>query len=277
MISRDAQAVADFPRITVVTPSFNQAAYLERTICSVLDQGYPNLEYLIVDGGSTDGSVSIIRRYADRLAWWVSEPDRGQSDAINKGLRRATGEWVAWQNSDDIYYPGAFHDLAVAAAKHPQAGLIIGDMMLIDEHDRPLRDIRYVKPGYKTLLAEGMLLANQATFWRRNVQEQIGFLDEGFHCSFDYEWFLRLAQHAEGAHVDRIWGALRLHGETKTSLLAQRFQEENQRILAGREMPTWQKKLYKLRRLALMLGHGHVSYVLRGLLRHARGQGGELY
>jgi glycosyltransferase involved in cell wall biosynthesis len=258
--------VADFPRITVVTPSFNQAAYLERTICSVLDQGYPNFEYIIVDGGSTDGSLDIIRRYANRLAWWVSEPDRGQTDAINKGLRRATGEWVAWQNSDDTYYPGVFHELAAAAAKHPQAGLIIGDMMLIDEYDRPLRDIRYVKPSYEALLAEGMLLANQATFWRRSLQERVGLLDEGYHCSFDYEWFLRLAQQAEG-----------IHGETKTSLLAQRFQEENQRILTGREMPSWQKKLYKLRRLVLMLGHGQVAYVLRGLLRHARGQGGEMY
>lgn len=269
--------MTDFPRITIVTPSFNQAAYLERTILSVLDQGYPNLEYIIVDGGSTDGSVDIIRRYADRLAWWVSEPDRGQTDALNKGLRRATGEWVAWQNSDDIYYPGAFHDLAAAAAKHPQAGLIIGDMLLIDGHDHRLRDIRYVKPSYKALLAEGMLLANQAAFWRRSLQARIGLLDESYHCSFDYEWFLRLAQHAEGIHVDRFWGALRLHGETKTSLQAQRFLEENQQILAGREMPSWQKKLYKLRRLALMLGHGQGTYVLRGLLRHTRGQGGEMY
>jgi len=269
--------LAEFPRITVVTPSFNQATYLERTICSVLDQGYPNLEYIIVDGGSTDSSVDIIRRYSDHLAWWVSEPDRGQTDALNKGFQRATGEWVAWQNSDDIYYFGAFHDLAVAAAKHPQAGLIIGDMILIDEHDRPLRDIRYVKPSYKALLAEGMLLANQAAFWRRGLQDRVGLLDEEYHCSFDYEWFLRLAQHAEGIHVDHIWGALRLHEETKTRLLAQRFLEENQRILAGREMPAWKKKLYKLRRLALMLGHGRVAYVLRGLFRHARGQGGEMY
>ncbi len=265
------------PKISVVTPSFNQAEYLERTLRSVLDQGYPNLEYIVIDGGSTDGSVEIIRRYADRLAFWVSEPDRGQTDAINKGLRRASGEWVAWQNSDDIYYPGVFHDLAAAAAKHPQAGLIIGDMMLIDEHDHPLRDICYVRPSYKALLAEGMLLANQATFWRSNVQEQIGLLDEGFHCSFDYEWFLRLAQHAEGIHVDRVWGALRLHGETKSSLQAQRFGEENQRILSGREIPAWQKKLYKLRRLGLMLGRGQLAYVLRGLLRHARGRGGEMY
>ena len=265
------------PKISVVTPSFNQAEYLERTLRSVLDQGYPNLEYLVIDGGSTDGSVEIIRRYADRLAFWVSEPDRGQTDAINKGLRRATGEWVAWQNSDDIYYPGAFHNLAATAAKYPQASLIIGDMMLIDENDRPLRDIRYVKPSYRALLAEGMLLANQATFWRRNVQEQVGLLNEGFHCSFDYDWFLRLAQHAEGVHVDRIWGALRLHGESKTSLQAQLFKDENQRILAGREMTAWQKKLYKLRRFSLMLSHGQVRYVLRGLLRRARGQGGELY
>ena len=269
--------MADYPRITVVTPSFNQAAYLERTICSVLDQGYPNLEYIIVDGGSTDGSVDIIRRYADRLTWWVSEPDQGQTDAINKGLRRATGEWVAWQNSDDIYYPGVFHELAAATVKHPQAGLIIGDMMLIDEHDRPLRDICYVKPSYKALLAEGMVLTNQSAFWRRRVHEEIGLMAEDLHCSFDYEWFLRLTQHAEGAHVARIWGALRLHGVTKTSLLAQRFQEEKQRILAGREMPSWQKKLYKLRRLVLMLSHGQVAYVLRGLLRHARGQGREIY
>ncbi len=265
------------PKISVITPSFNQAEYLERTLCSVLDQGYPNLEYIVIDGGSTDGSVEIIRRYAGRLAFWVSEPDRGQSDAINKGLRRATGEWVAWQNSDDIYYPGAFHDLSAVAGKHPKASLIISDMMLIDEYDRSLRDIRYVKPSYRALLAEGMLLANQAAFWRRNVHEQIGFLSEELLCSFDYEWFLRIVQHFEGIHVDRVWGALRLHGETKSSLLAQRFGEENRRILSGREISALQKKFYKLRRLGSMLRRGQLAYVFRGLLRRARGRGGEIY
>ena len=266
-----------FPKISVITPSFNQAEYLERTLRSVLDQGYSNLEYIVIDGGSTDGSVEIIRRYADRLAYWVSEPDKGQADALNKGLRLATGEWIAWQNSDDIYFPGAFHDLAMAASLHPEAGLIIGDMMLIDAQDRPLRDIRYVKPTTSALIAEGMVLANQASFWRRTVQERVGLLNEAFHCSFDYEWFLRLTEHTHAVHVKRIWGALRLHGETKTSLLTSRFQEENQRILAGREMPGWKKRLYQFRRLVLMLGQGQIGYVFRGILRQARRQRGALY
>lgn len=269
--------MSELPRITIVTPSFNQAAFLERTILSVLEQGYPNLEYIIVDGGSTDGSVDIIRKYSEKLAWWVSEPDGGQTDAINKGLRRATGEWVAWQNSDDIYYPGAFHDLAATVARRPNAGLIIGDLILIDEHDRPLRDICYVTPSYNAMLAEGMLIANQAAFWRRRLQEKIGLLDKRFHCSFDYEWFLRLTQHTECVHVARAWGALRLHGETKTSKQAQLFLEENRRILAGREMRAWQRRLYKLRRLALMLGRGQLGYVLRGISRRVRGQGGEFF
>ncbi len=267
----------NFPRITIVTPSFNQAAFLERTIISVLEQNYPNLEYMVIDGGSKDGSVDIIRRYADRLAWWVSEPDKGQADAINKGLRRATGVWVAWQNSDDIYYPNAFHDLAMAAAKHPKADLIIGDMMLIDENDRQLRNIRYVKPSYKALIAEGMLLANQAAFWRRSLHDKVGLLDERFLYSFDYEWFLRLARYTEVAHISHIWGAFRVHHGTKTSLQARFFQEENLEILEGRQMPLWKKKLYKLRRLSLMLGQGQISYVMQGILRHARGKGGELY
>lgn len=269
--------MSEFPRITIVTPSFNQAAFLERTILSVLEQGYPNLEYIIVDGGSSDGSVDIIRKYSDKLAWWVSEPDGGQTDAINKGLQRATGEWVAWQNSDDIYYPGVFHDLAAVAARMPRVGLIIGDMMLIDEYDRPLRDIRYVTPSYASLLAEGMVLTNQAAFWRRHLLEEIGFMAEELHYAFDYEWFLRLTRHTKSFHVAKIWGALRLHSETKTSTQAQLFLEENRRILAGREMPAWQKRFYKLRRLALMLGRGQLGYVLRGMSRRIRGRAGEFF
>jgi glycosyltransferase involved in cell wall biosynthesis len=259
--------LVNLPRITVVTPSFNQAAFLEKTILSVLNQGYPNLEYIIVDGGSTDESVEIIRRYEDRLSWWVSEPDEGQAQAINKGLKRATGDWVAWQNSDDLYYPGVFHELARAAAKFPKAGLIIGDVRLIDEQDIAFREMRYVTPNYKALIAEGMVLTNQAAFWRRQANTELGLLNENLHCSFDYEWFLRLAQHVEGAHVKRLWGGLRFHDATKSTRQQELFANESRAILAGREMHPWQIKFYKLRRYALLLAQGHFRYLFRGIAR----------
>ena len=265
------------PKISVVTPSFNQAEYLERTILSVLDQGYANLEYIVIDGGSTDGSVEVIRKYADRLAYWVSEPDQGQTDAINKGLRRATGEWLAWQNSDDVYYPGVFSDIAQTASRHPEVDLIIGNMMIIDAQDKALRDIRYVTPSYGALRAEGMVMVNQAAFWRRRVHAEIGWLEESLQFSFDYEWFLRLTERYRGVHVNRIWGGFRLHGATKTSKWTQRFSEENAQILQGRQLPQWQVRLYQLRRIALMLGQGTIAYVLRGLLRRMQGKHGALY
>jgi glycosyltransferase involved in cell wall biosynthesis len=270
LCSDGVDVIASCPRISVITPSFNQAQFLERTMRSVLDQAYPNLEYIVIDGGSTDGSVEVIRKYADHLAYWVSEPDSGQVAAINKGLLRATGEWVCWQNSDDIFFPGAFHSLAKVVSKYPKAGLIIGNMMLIDEADRPLRDLRYVTPNYGAMLAEGMLLANQAAFWRSNARECIGLLNENYHCSFDYDWFLRLTAEYRGVHVNQIWGGLRLHGATKTSHLGERFTEENRLILAGREVPQWKRRLYQVRRLVQMLSQGELGYALRGILRRAR-------
>lgn len=259
------------PKISVITPSFNQAAYLERTILSVLDQAYPNIEYIIIDGGSTDGSVDIIRKYADRLSYWISEADRGQAHAINKGLQRATGEWVAWQNSDDVFYPGAFTELAQIAAKKPYIDLIIGNMNLIDKDDVLLRDVKYVRPTYLSLLAEGMVLTNQAAFWKHDVHSEIGFLNEALDCAFDFEWFLRLLQHKRmSIHVPSTWGALRLHDETKTSNRQHIFQSEILKILDGRELPVWQVRLFQLRRMVLMLKDGEISYVLRGARKRLR-------
>jgi glycosyltransferase involved in cell wall biosynthesis len=273
---RSCQSTHKFPKITVITPSYNQADYLERTICSVLEQNYPNLEYIIVDGGSTDGSVEIIKRYEDRLAWWVSESDDGQSQAINKGLKRATGEWVAWQNSDDIYYPGALHDLAKAADQYPDAEFIIGNMRLIDKNDHAIRDIRYVTPTHQGLLAEGMVIANQAAFWRSSVHADIGFLREDLHYSFDYEWFLRLTKHVKSRHINRIWGALRHHEETKTHTNEEAFAAENQLALSEYHFKPWKKFFYKMRRAYLTALNGNLYYLLRGCFLRIAGRKKEL-
>lgn len=254
------------PKISIVTPSFNQAEFLERTIRSVLDQGYPNLEYIIIDGGSTDGSVDVIRRYADRLVYWVSEKDSGQSQAINKGLMRATGDWLAWQNSDDIFYPGTFSQLTGCASRKPGAGLIVGDMSMIDVHDQVMRDIKYVRPTYGAMLAEGMVLTNQAAFWRRELHQQLGYLREDLHFGFDFEWFLRILRSGVRAeHVRGMWGGLRMHQATKTAQSQSDFKREYAAILAGRALPGWHKRLYQLRRLSLMVADGEWAYVTRGL------------
>jgi len=258
----------DCPRLTVVTPSFNQAAFLERTIDSVLGQGYPALEYIVVDGGSTDGSVEIIRKYEKHLAWWVSEQDRGQAHAINKGLQRATGEWVGWQNSDDIYYPGAFEALARLVRRKQGLGVVVGDINLIDEHDKVLRDMRYVRPTYGALVAEGMVLTNQAAFWRRSLHAQVGWMDETLHYGFDYEWFLRLLQAtSRTAHISDLLGALRMHGATKTALQQPSFTKEYEQILVGRKTSNSMRNVYRFRRLLLTLANGQVAYVARGVRR----------
>lgn len=266
-----------YPRVSVITPSFNQATYLERTIHSVLDQKYPNLEYIIIDGGSTDGSVDIIKKYESNLAYWISEPDQGQVNAINKGLKLATGEWVGWQNSDDIYYPGAFESLAMAVEKHTEVDLIFGNIMLIDKDDQEVRGIHYVKPTYWSLLAEGMLLPNQAAFWRRNVHKNVGWLDEKYKYSFDYEWFLRLLRHQKAFHVNKIFGGFRIHDGAKTSNFSNFFWEENELIISGKKIPSWFAPASKIRRFILYLLQGDISYVIRGVNRRISGRGGDLF
>jgi glycosyltransferase involved in cell wall biosynthesis len=254
------------PRITVITPSYNQAAFLERTILSIVSQGYPNLEFIIIDGGSTDGSVDIIKRYANHLAFWESVPDNGQSHAINKGLKRATGDWVCWQNSDDIFYPKTFELVAKKIQNNPELDIIIGDVKLIDEHDSLIRPMCYVKPTYKSLLAEGMVLTNQAAFWRNAIHKEIGWLNESLHYGFDYEWFLRVLNYTNhSGHIPNFLGALRFHAETKTSLNQSKFQQEYQQILNGITVNMAEKYAYKMRRLFLTLANGNVSYVCNGL------------
>jgi len=258
---------ANTPRLTIVTPSFNQGEFLERTIDSVLSQGHPNLEYFIVDGGSTDSSVEIIRRHEKHLAWWTSERDRGQVHAINKGLARATGEWVGWQNSDDVYLPGSFAEAAQQMTSGDSAGLVAGDLLMIDKNECPLREIRYVQPTFRSLRAEGMVIANQSAWWKTSLHASVGFLDEDYNCSFDYDWFLRLLLHTHARYVNKTLGAIRMHGESKTSMLSPQFSEQNAAILRrhGGIPSRWERHLFQLRRGVLTAARGDLRYIFCGL------------
>ncbi len=208
------------PRISVVTPSFNQAEFLEECIRSVLDQNYPDLEYLILDGGSTDGSVDLIKKYAPRLTYWVSERDHGQADAINKGFRRATGSIVAWLNADDIYLPGTLDHVARAVLSNPNASFYFGNGWRMSEDGT--RRTPYFQEGQLRYLPELMIhglnyILQPSTFIQRHHLEQIGYLDAQLKYGLDTDLWLRLAQVAPPQPLLEYLSASREYGRTKTS------------------------------------------------------------
>lgn len=205
------------PRITIVTPSFNQGAFIEDTMRSVLEQDYPDLEYIVVDGDSTDGSVEIIRCHEDRLAWWISEKDHGQADAINKGFRRATGDIIAWLNSDDTYCPGALRRVADFFLQNPNIDVVVGDLLIIDASSKVLTTKKAIPITWRQNLYSGCAIPQPATFFNRRAYELVGDLDPSLHFLMDYEYFLRM--HARGAKIGFIPHPLarfRLHGQSKT-------------------------------------------------------------
>lgn len=216
--------------ISIVTPSFNQAEFLERTIRSVLDQRHPNLEYVVADGGSTDGSGEIIRRYADRLAWWVSEPDGGQYDAIDKGFAHTSGEIMAWINSDDMYLPWAFSVVAELFAAFPEIEwLTTLTPAWFDEHDRvvmvqPVGQFGYTRKGFfrgETLIERGrfakFFIQQESTFWRRPLWERAGgHISTDYSLAGDFELWARFYRHAELYAVTTPLAGYRSHERQKT-------------------------------------------------------------
>jgi len=205
------------PLVSVITPSFNQARYLEATIRSVIGQDYPRIEYIIVDGGSTDGSVDVIKKYQDKLSWWVSEKDKGQTDAINKGFNRAKGEILAWINSDDTYNPGAMGEAVKYLVNHPEVALVYADCNFIDEEDRIIgkfnsaqTDIRRLRRGY-------VHIPQQTMFFRAKYWKELGPLDPSFYFAMDYDLWTRIAAHAPFKYLaGKTWANFRLHTSGKT-------------------------------------------------------------
>lgn len=211
-------------KISIITPSYNQAAFLEQTILSVLNQNYEELEYIIVDGGSSDGSVDLIRKYEPQLAYWVSEKDRGQSDAINKGLRRATGDIVTWLNSDDLFMPGTLHTVASYFSKS-DATLIHGRTILFgngthesvkgaESHDLK---VRYLA---------GIPFPQPSSFFRSSALRDLGFLDESLHYGMDYDLFVRIALNRQLLAVEDVFSKYRLHGESKSVAQSRVFADD---------------------------------------------------
>lgn len=216
--------------VSIVTPSYNQARFIEGTIQSVLSQDYPQIEYLVVDGGSTDHSVDIIRRYADRLTGWVSEKDRGQTDAINKGFARATGEILAWINSDDTYEPGAVSAAVEFLREHPEVGMVYGDCNYINEQGEVIGRFHSKQTSYRRIRQGYNHIPQQTMFFRAELWKQLGPLDPSFHFAMDYDLWTRISARSEIKYVPQTWANFRLHTSAKTLMADDRFWPEMLRV-----------------------------------------------
>jgi glycosyltransferase involved in cell wall biosynthesis len=206
------------PLISLVTPSFNQARFLERTLRSVLDQDYPRLQYIVQDGGSTDETIDVLERFQDRLARWESARDRGQSHALNLGFGHASGDVLAYLNSDDLLLPGSLHYVAHFFSTHPQVDVVYGHRIVIDAADREIG--RWVLPPHDNdVLSWADFVPQETLFWRRSIWEKVGgWIDEDFHFAMDWDLLLRLREAgACFARVPRFLAAFRVHEEQKTS------------------------------------------------------------
>jgi glycosyltransferase involved in cell wall biosynthesis len=216
------------PLVSIVTPSFQQGRFLEATIRSVLEQDYEPIEYVVVDGGSTDESVDVIQRYADGLAWWVSEPDRGQPHAINKGFARATGEYMAYLNSDDTLLPGAISRLAEALARDHDALVAFGDADFVDEDGRLIKrgQPRIWEVGAMARCGSGSVL-QPASLWRRDAWELAGPMNENYQYVFDTLFFLRVAATgAQAKYLPEPLATYRVHSESKSARMMETAQAE---------------------------------------------------
>ena len=272
-------------KLSIITPSLNQGTFIERTIRSVLDQGYENLEYLVVDGGSTDSTLDVIRQYEDRIDWWVSEADEGQTDALNKGLAHATGEVIAFVNSDDYYLPGAF-ETALRALERRDAPWVAGAAPFVDPHDRPIAEVWRPKHPSTTEIAwprgrHWWMLApwsvpQPSTFWRRKVFEEVGDFRRDMDWIFDTEFYLRLVYAGLMPElIDDELSVRVVHPDAKAMADRSHFDRETRRLIA-----IFRPALTRGERLKLLIARArvaldvHFSIPVRNVLRRRRDRTG---
>ncbi len=219
------------PLVSIITPSYNQAGFLEATIKSVLEQDYPRIEYIIMDGGSTDGSVNVIQKYADRLAYWESVKDKGQTDAINKGFNRASGDILAWINSDDTYNPKAVGEAVKFLIEHPEIAMVYADCNFINEHGDVIGKFASRQTDYAKLRRGYVHIPQQTMFFRSTYWKQLGPLDPSFYFAMDYDLWVRIAKQAPIQYLPgKTWANFRIHTSSKTNVNDERGWQEMLRV-----------------------------------------------
>ncbi len=230
------------PKISVVVPSFNQAKYLELTLRSILDQNYPNLELIVIDGGSQDESPEIIRRYQQHMKFWCSEPDGGQTQGIIKGFAYATGEILCFLNSDDLFEPGTLLEVGEYFSTHPKADAVFGDTLWIDAEGNPLQKRKEIPFNRFIWLHTFNYVPGMSMFWRRTIYDQVGGLNPSFQLAFDADLWIRFSDHGTIKHLRRQWSRMRFYPEQKNRRLREQSDREDMiirsRYWKGNVMPS---------------------------------------
>ncbi len=218
------------PKISVVVPSFNQAKYLELTLRSILDQGYPNLELIVIDGGSRDESPDIIRKYQQQMKFWCSEPDGGQTQGIIKGFSHATGEILCFLNSDDLFESGALHEVGQYFIQHPEVDAVFGDGLWIDADGKALRLQKEIPFNRFIWLYTYNYIPGMSMFWRRTIYDRAGGFNMEFQLAFDADLWIRISDHGTIKHVARQWSRMRFYPEQKNRRLRAQSDHEDMLI-----------------------------------------------
>ncbi len=217
-----------WPKISIVTPSYNQAEFLEKTILSILNQNYPNLEYIIIDGGSTDGSVELIKKYEKYLTYWINEPDNGQADAINKGFKISSGDLLAYLNSDDEFLPNALHIVAENFRRYPTVSVFYGNGYLIDENDNILREDRFTPFIKIGLIYGGTGFCQPSLFWKRDAYIKVDGIDQDFKFCMDLDLLAKFSiNKLKFRYIKEHLSIYRFHPRSKTSLIIDVWKKES--------------------------------------------------
>ena len=272
------------PKVSIITPSFNQVNFIENTIKSVLKQDYQNIEYIIIDGGSNDGTIDIIKKYEKDVAYWISESDNGQSAAINKGLKVATGDIIGWINSDDVYYENAISSAIQILNEHPEIDIVFGNFDYIDVKGKIIHQSKEIKLNLLVyLFTQQCYHCNVAGLFRKKCFDAYGFIREDLTYSMDYELYIRFASNkCKFYQSNKILGAYRLHSQSKTSTAVNRFVAEAKMVSQSYKEkfefnPIYDKSLkylFTVYRLILKVFRGAYTpnHVMKGI-RHRKQYG----